>query len=153
MKADLKTEAGIMELFDNFQKAYASKDIEKILSFVIPEPDLALIGTGADEEMLGPEKLCSQLERDFSQAEELSIRIVPRSISALGDVAWAWTDTLIIAKSGGQVVEMPCRQTFVLMHREGRWLIAQSHLSMPLPSQAKGESFPEQKEKEFFSFD
>ena len=142
MKADNKTEFAVMEVINKLIKAFETKDIENGLALFAPDPDVVFIGTGADEKCIGLAEIKAEFERSFSQSEELSIKLDWYSVSAAGPVAWVTADASIYAKVGGQETHFPIRLTTVLEQRNGRWLMVQSHDSLPAASQKDGESFP-----------
>ncbi len=143
MKADKKTETEVMGTITRFLEGYSRRDIEATLSLLAPDPDLTIIGTGADEKLVGIEKARSQIKRDYEQAEAISIKLGTTSISAAGPVAWVSADSAWTVKAGGKQRKYDWRWTMVLEKRGGKWLIAQSHLSAPAAGQAVGDSFPD----------
>jgi uncharacterized protein (TIGR02246 family) len=142
MKADKKIEAEVMAVITRFLETYTRHDVEGVLALLAPDPDVTLIGTGADEKIVGIEKARKQIKRDYEQAGDISIKLGPVSISAAGPVAWVYADSTWQVKLGGQEMKYECRWTLVLEKRQGNWLIVQSHLSVPAQSQAEGQSFP-----------
>jgi ketosteroid isomerase-like protein len=143
MKADKKTEAEVMAAINKFIETYIRRDVEGTLALVTPDPDLFFIGTGIDEKIVGIDKARVQIKRDFKQSADISIELGPIAISAAGPVAWVAADSTWKVKVGGQEMKYDWRWTMVLEKRQGRWLIAQSHLSAPAREQAEGQSFPE----------
>ena len=83
-----------------------------------------------------------QAQRDWSQTDTSAIRYEWMSVSAAGDVAWAATDAAFELSVNGQEMSFPARITFVLEKHGGRWLIVQSHFSLPSAGQEEGEAFP-----------
>src|SRR5260370_15888085 len=53
MKADAQTEAALMATLEQFKQAYEQRDMEHLLALFAPDPDVILIGTGADEKCVG----------------------------------------------------------------------------------------------------
>ncbi len=142
MKAEKKTETEVMAVINRFLETYTRRDAEGTLSLLAPDPDILLIGTGADEKIVGIEQARKQLKRDYEQSGDISIRLGPVAISAAGPVAWVAADSTWRVKLGGQDTNYHWRWTMVLEKRQGKWLIMQSHLSAPASSQAEGQSFP-----------
>ena len=142
MKADKKTETEVMAVINRFLETYTRRDAEGTLALLAPDPDILLIGTGADEKIVGIEQARKQLKRDYEQSGDISIRLGPVAISAAGPVAWVAADSTWRVKLGGQDVNYNWRWTMVMEKRQGKWLIMQSHLSAPAYSQAEGQSFP-----------
>jgi ketosteroid isomerase-like protein len=142
MKADAQTEAALMATFEQFKQAYEQRDIEHLLALWAPDPDVVLIGTGADEKCVGLAEIQKQAERDWAQSVAFSLEWGWFSVSATGSVAWVAADAVGYVKAGGQEMHLPLRLTAVLEHRGAKWLWVQAHVSMPSPEQAEGESFP-----------
>jgi len=142
MKADARTEAGVMSTLNRFIEAIASRNTDSVLSCFAPDPDLVLIGSGVDEKRLGPDELRAHFERDWGQSEAISVELGWTSVSAAGSVAWVAGDAIVYAKASGQEISLPGWFTAVLEHREGGWLLMQFHFSMPNTEQTEGESFP-----------
>ena len=142
MKADSKTEAAVMSVINRFVEAFGTQDIDSSLALFSPDPDVVFIGTGGDEKCIGLTEIKAELERAFSQSEQSLIKIGWYSVSAAGSVAWGAADAVIKAKVSGQEISFPVRLTTVLEQRSGRWLIVQSHASVPATGQKQGESRP-----------
>jgi ketosteroid isomerase-like protein len=99
------------------------------------------IGTGQDEWRVGPAAFKAQLERDFSQAEALSVDYEPVVVSEAGSVAWVAGRARVQARVDGHDVGLAGRFTAVLEDRGDRWLLLQLHFSLPAAEQAEGRSF------------
>ena len=109
---------------------------------MVPDPDLVLLGTGADEKRIGQAEALAQTKRDWAQSETSSLEIGWHLVSSAGTVAWVTADIAFQFKAGGQQMALPGRLTAVLEQRDGKWLIAQSHFSFPTAGQDEGKSFP-----------
>jgi uncharacterized protein (TIGR02246 family) len=142
MKADPKTEAAVMNVMTQFAEAFSKRDLNASLALLVPDPDVVFIGTGGDEKRIGLAEIKALFERDFAQFEDASLKLAQPSVSAAGSVAWVVADLILRAKTGGREISLQARSTAVLERREGRWLIAQSHASLPATGQAEGEAFP-----------
>ena len=142
MKADPETEAAVMSVVRQFAETFNTHDINSGLALFASDPDVVFIGTGGDEKCIGLAEIKAELERAFTQSERSLIQIGWYSVSAAGSVAWGAADAVIQAKVSGQEISFPVRLTTVLEKRGGRWLIVQSHASMPAAGQKEGESWP-----------
>ncbi len=142
MKANREIEGGVMATLNKFAEAYEQRDMKGVLSFLVPDTDVVVIGTGADEKRIGLDEIKLQLERDWSQTDVVSMEISRHLISAAGNVAWITADIVFRARAGRQEIKLPSRLTAVLEQRGKRWLIAQWHVSVPAAGQKEGESFP-----------
>ncbi|MFQ6028468.1 MAG: nuclear transport factor 2 family protein [Dehalococcoidia bacterium] len=142
MKADSTTEAAVIAVLNRFGEAYASRDIDGIMSILSPDPDLFLYGTGADEKRIGPAEFRIQAERDWAQTETASFEFGEHTVSAAGSVAWVATEGAFRGRISGEEVTVPVRLTCVMENRQNQWLIAQAHFSVAHAEQEEGESFP-----------
>jgi uncharacterized protein (TIGR02246 family) len=142
MKADIKTETAVMSVMNQFFIAFENRDPEGVLAIFAPDPDVVFIGTGVDEKCIGPVEIRAELERAFAQSEEVSIESGWYSVSAAGPVAWVAVDVDIQAKVGEQEINFPVRFTTVMECRGDKWLIVQSHDSIPASGQKEGKSWP-----------
>jgi uncharacterized protein (TIGR02246 family) len=142
MKADPRTEAAVISVVSQFVEAFSTHDINSGLELFASDPDVVFIGTGGDEKCVGLAEIKAELERAFKQSEQSLIKIGWYSVSSAGSVAWGVADAVIQAKVSGQEISFPVRLTTVLEQRSGRWLIVQSHASMPAAGQKEGESWP-----------
>jgi ketosteroid isomerase-like protein len=141
MKASPRTQAAVQATLQQWKDAYSRRDLDAALTVVAPDDDVVGIGTGPDEWRVGPEEFKAQLERDFAQSEALSVDYQPLVVSAAGPVAWVAGRASVQARVEGQDVAMSGRFTAVLEQREGRWLLMQTHFSLPAAEQAEGRSF------------
>jgi ketosteroid isomerase-like protein len=142
MKANANTQAEVMSVLDKFMDSYRKRDLPGLLSTLAPDDDLFLFGTGIDEKRIGREQFKLQAERDWAQTEELGFNLNDYHISAAGPVAWIAAEGVGQGKVGGQAIQFPLRMTAVLEQNNGKWYLAQSHISLPSASQEEGDSVP-----------
>jgi ketosteroid isomerase-like protein len=142
MKANTQTEAAILAVLEQYKQAYEQRHLERLLALFAPDPDVVVIGTGADEQRVGLAAFKTGVERDFAQSEGATIEWGWTSISAAGSVAWVAQNVIGHVTVAGQEVHLPFRFTAVLEQRGPTWLFLQVHLSSPAAEQAEGASFP-----------
>ena len=143
MKASAQIEAEVMAVMNQYNAAYVRRDIAGLLALFATDADIVNIGTGKDEKRIGLEELRVQFERDFAQSGAVSIEYRWYSVSAAGSVAWVAADCVAqVQIPGVSEMTLPMRSTTVLEKRDGRWLIVQSHASLPAAEQSEGQSFP-----------
>ena len=142
MKADKKTESEVMTALIKGHEAYARRDIDGLLAAFAPDADVVMIGTGVDEKRVGLAEIRAQAERDWAQTEASSIEFGWHSVSLAGSVACVATEATFNVKAGGQEMSVPARVTATLEKRGEKWLVLQSHYSLPWAEQAEGDSFP-----------
>ncbi len=141
MRADPETEAAVMNVVKQCFEAFTGKDLDSILAFVAPDPDVILIGTGGDEKGVGLAEVRNILERAFTQFEEASFDFGWHSVSAAGSVAMLAADVTLHVKTSDRQITEQIRLTVVLEQRGDRWLIMQWHDSLPAAGQKEGQAF------------
>jgi ketosteroid isomerase-like protein len=141
MQASPQTQAAVQATLQQWKDAYSQRDLDGALAVIAPDADVVGIGTGPDEWRVGPEAFKAQLERDFAQSEALSVDYEPLVVSEAGSVAWVAGRARVRARVEGQELTLAGRFTAVLEQRAGRWLLVQTHFSLPAAQQAEGRSF------------
>ena len=142
MKADAKTEAAVRGMLDQFAEGYARRDKNAILALFSPDPDMLCIGSGADEWRVGLGALEAQVGRDLAQMQTMAVTYANPLVSAAGPVAWVATECTVDVTAEGKQGRVTGRFTGVLEQRNGKWLFAQTHFSLPAAGQAPGQSLP-----------
>jgi hypothetical protein len=132
----------VLAVLKQFGDAYAKRDLELIRSLILPGPDTTMIGTGKDEKCVGLEAILSQIKRDWEQAESFTMEWKDSQVKSEGTAAWVMGDCLGKAMVKGESIELLMRYTAVLVRMGERWLIAQTHFSLPAAGQEEGSSFP-----------
>jgi hypothetical protein len=142
MLATPEIAAAIQTTLDRYLTGYTQRNMALLLSAFAPDPDVTIWGTGKDELIVGRAAIQREIERDWSQSDEIHWEWEPIAASVAGNVAWIRTQGEIYARMGSIRIYMPTRITAVLELRDGTWLIQQMHLSVPAQGQTEGESFP-----------
>lgn len=132
MKADSATETAVVATLRQFASGFTQRDIGHIQSAFAADPDISLIGTGADEKRIGWEGIRLLMERDWAQSEAASMEIGQYGVSVAGTVAWVIADVRVTAKAGDENIDLALRGTAVLENQGGSWRIQQFHLSAPI---------------------
>jgi len=140
MRADTRTAGDVDGAIKRFADAYKARDLKNLMECFVPDPDVVLYGTGADEKRVGLEQVRAQVERDWAQTESIELSISWKSISAAGLVAWVALDGAFEIRAGGQDMALPARASVVLEKRDGKWLIVHAHFSTPPAGQEEGRS-------------
>ncbi|HWQ13180.1 MAG TPA: nuclear transport factor 2 family protein [Roseiflexaceae bacterium] len=144
MRPDQTTEAEVNAALDRILVAYADRDMDALVAACVPDADLSMFGTGADERRVGLSEVQAQAMRDWGQSEAASFSLPWRHISGAGNVAWVAAEGSASVRAGGQDMSLPIRMTTVFERRDGRWLLAHMHASVPFMAQEEGQSFPTQ---------
>jgi ketosteroid isomerase-like protein len=133
MKASPRTQAAVQATLQQWKDAYSRRDMDGALAVMAPDADVLGIGTGPDEWRVGPAEFKAQLERDFAQSEALSVDYEPLVVSEAGPVAWVAARASVQVRVEGQKLTLTGRFTAVLEQRGDRWLLMQTHFSLPAP--------------------
>ena len=141
MKADRKTEKTVMNVVKQWFEAFVKRDIDAVIAFFAPDPDVVLIGTGGDEKCVGPAEIKVILERAFTQFEDASVEFGWHSVSVAGSVALVAADVILYLKTSEREMSEQIRLMVVLEQRVDRWLIIQWHDSLPAAGQEDGQAF------------
>ena len=142
MKADQKTHDEVTVTLKGMFEAYAKRDLNGVLAFWAPDPDVTVIGSGADEKSVGLNQFTKSLIRDWSQSDKAAVNFKDIAVSAAGAVAWFATDITFHGQIGVDKFDLPGRLTGVMEKRNGNWLLVQMHFSVPSSTQAQGQSWP-----------
>ena len=108
MRASPSTQAAVEATLQQWKDAYSRRDVDGALAVIAPDDDVVGIGTGPDEWRVGPEEFKAQLDRDFAQADGLSVDYEPLVISEAGPVAWVAGRARVQARVEGQDVTLTC---------------------------------------------
>ena len=141
MRASPQTQAAVQAALQQWKDAYTQRNLDRALAVIAPDDDVVGIGTGLDEWRVGQQQFKAQVERDFAQSEALSLDYEPLVVSEAGPVAWVAGRATVRARVDGQDLTLTGRFTAVLEQRDGRWLLVQTHFSLPAAEQAEGRSF------------
>ena len=141
MRADSKTEAAVVNVVKQGLEAFTKRDLDAVLAFFAPDPDVIVIGTGGDEKGVGLAEIRKILGRAIGQFEEASFEFGWHSVSASGSVALLAADVTLHVKAGNRQITEQIRLTVVLQQRGDRWLIIQWHDSLPAAGQKEGQAF------------
>ena len=141
MVASQETIAAVRDVLDRFAATYSAKDEAGVLGCFAVGDDGVLIGTGEDEWRVGDAAVREQVERDFGQADALSVEYGELHIDGTDGVAWFATKATFRASLSGEPFDSVLRLTGVVTRQGDGWKIVQSHLSFPAAAQEPGRSF------------
>jgi ketosteroid isomerase-like protein len=142
VKADKETQTQVTLTLKAMFDAYSKRDLNGFLSFWAPDPDVFMLGSGADEKSVGIQEFVKSLKRDWGQSDAASIEHKDIAVSMAGSVSWFTTDIIIHGKINTEKFTLPCRLTGVMEKRNGNWLLMQMHFSIPNIQQTPGQSWP-----------
>ena len=123
MVAGEDTITAVRGVLDRFAATYSAKDPAGVLACFDVGQDGVLIGTGADEWRVGDAAVRAQVERDFAQADSLSIKYGELRIDGTDEVAWFAAKATVQASIGGEPFKSALRLTGVVRHQADGWRI------------------------------
>jgi len=124
-------EAAVAVVLDAFHAAAARADEEAY--FALLAEDAVFLGTDATERW--PKAAFREYAHPhFAAGRGWRFVPGPRQIALSADGRVAWFDELLASESYGA-----CRGSGVLERLDGRWLILQYHLTIPIPNALAGE--------------
>jgi ketosteroid isomerase-like protein len=141
MRADTKTEAEVINVVKGGLEEFTKGDLDAVLAFFAPDPDVIVIGTGRDEKGVGLVEIGQILGRAIAQFEEASFKFGWHSVSATGSVALLAADVTLYVQTGDRQITEQLRLTVGLEQRGDKWLIMQWHDSLPAAGQKEGQAF------------
>jgi uncharacterized protein (TIGR02246 family) len=141
MRADHKIEAAVVNIVKQCFEAFTKRDLDAVLAFFAPDPDVIVIGTGGDEKGVGLAEIRNILGRAFAQFEEATCEFGWYSVSASGSVAMLAAGVTLYVKTSERQITEQLRLTVVLEQRGDKWLIMQWHDSLPAAGQKDGQAF------------
>ncbi len=142
MKLDSKTENAVLRTLDRYAERYGAKDADDVTDLFADDPDVLLIGTGADERWIGKAEVRLQFERNFAEAERTRFEWRSRHIAAAGNAAWVAADAVVHVTVAGEDRSIPIRFTVVLEERDGIWRWLHRHAFVGAEGQSSGTAYP-----------
>lgn len=131
MKADKNTCKEVIAVIEMVGQAYKRHDLVGVMSHFSETMDIAVIGTGKNDQRYGLEQLALQAKRDFKDHPEgYSMLLQDAKVDCLGDVAWFVADCCNDYGEGKRAAETT-RLTAVLVRQDGTWKLVQWHKSLP----------------------
>jgi len=127
-------EKTIRAMYDRFSTAVASKDINTIMSFYIPDESLVAFDAFPPRQYVGAAAYRKDYEDFFatfpgpakSEARDIHIETAGTLGFSHGIDRW------VVTGKDGQPLEIVFRFTDVLRKINGKWLIIHEHLSVPV---------------------
>jgi len=133
VKAEPNTAAEILNTLNQVLEAYSQGKLDEMMHLFAPDPDVTLIGIGAENRCVGLENIRSHLKETFDHtAPIVSAELEDPIISEHGGVAWISTGVKVQFEVAGESVNIYYRNTTTLIKQNEKWLIAQMHNSSPL---------------------
>lgn len=142
MKLDMSAEEAVLATLDRYAELYGAKDVDGVTALFADDPDVLVIGTGADERPRGRNEIRVLFARNFAEAEQTRFEWTWRRVAAAGDGAWVAAEAVVHVTIGGAETAIPIRFTVVLEQRNGAWVWLHRHASTAAAGQQSGRAYP-----------
>ena len=147
-RAQTKDEQEIRALEDRFAAAASAKDLDAIMKAYVPGNDLFVFDVGVPRQHVGWEDYKKDWH-DFLAMLPGPIKFTVSDVSVMSDGKIAYGHNiqhLSGAMADGSPMEMTVRVTDVYRKIDGKWLIVQEHVSVPIDFSA-GKPVPDMMSK------
>lgn len=115
-------------------KAFDNRDINALMEMLTPDASAVMLGNGPDDRWVGPEAIKKAYQQQMAQYVSEKITLHGTTIGVKDTTAWFTTQARILKKAvtKGRTTLL-INWSGVLQKREGKWLLVQSHFSLPIP--------------------
>jgi ketosteroid isomerase-like protein len=134
VKADPKTERGILGMLKAFSDHFSVRDIDGMLSLFSHGSEVVMVGSEEWEMGTGYSSLRPIFTRLFTRPEAQRWEWKLRSVATTGSVAWVFATAEVRTKLGRRETVTPYRLSAVLEKKGDGWLFVLFNGSEPFPS-------------------
>lgn len=133
-RASSNDNAAITTLYKQFGVAFAHKDLNGIMSFYVPGDSLFVFDVGPPREHRGWNDYREDWKELFAGFKDNpTFKIIEFGLTTDGDVAYTHSAQRVSANMGGKTrTTIVVRVTDVLRKIDGKWLIVEEHVSVPV---------------------
>jgi ketosteroid isomerase-like protein len=125
--------AQINALYQQFTTAFRHKDLAGIMSVYVPGPSLFVFDVGPPREHVGWSNYRADWKGVFGSIQGTpAFSISELGVTISGDVAYSHSVQSFSGKMGKAKLAATVRVTDVLRKIDGKWLIVQEHVSVPV---------------------
>lgn len=121
--------------------ANENKSVDLLKEVWAPDENIVIFGTDSDEKLMGWKQVKNTFLKQFENFEETYISVTDQNININCNGKTAWFSEILnynyTTTEGDSRSFEGIRFTGVLEKRDGKWLIVQSHMSIPYESMEK----------------
>ena len=133
-RAQTKDEQEIRALEDRFAAAFNAKDLDAIMKFYVPGNELFVFDVGVPRQHVGWDDYKKDWQDFLAMfSGPIQFTISDLSVTADGKIAYGHSIQHVLGKAtDGSTIDMTVRLTDVYRKIDGKWLIVQEHVSVPI---------------------
>ena len=136
---EIKSKTEAKAVVNEMIQAFESKDMDLFSKITAHDADMVNFGTDAAERWVGWDALKEAVEKQFASFDKIKLTVRDQSVKVdpSGNAGWfsEVVDWDIVAQGKPTHIE-GSRITGVVEKRDGRWIIVQFHISVPVAAQA-----------------
>ena len=134
MDTNAKDVADLKALEERFNAAFKAKDVNAIMQFCVPDESLVVFDVHTPRQFNGAQAYRKDWEDLFNQfSGPIEADISEMDVTAGGDVAYAhYIHHVVGTTKSGKKADTTVRVTDCFKKINGKWLIAHSHISVPV---------------------
>src|SRR5215207_1948441 len=135
---DTKGAQEIRELLEEKARAYAARDVDRVMDMYENSPTVSVFDPGPPDEYTGYSAVTETIGHFINGAETMALTYQGDRAVASGDLGTAWSLVRIQTKlKNGVDVDVICRQTNIWRRINGVWKVIHEHNSVTMsPEQA-----------------
>ena len=133
-RAQMKDEQEIRALEDRFAAAFNAKDLDAIMKMYVPGNDLFVFDVGVPRQHVGWDDYKKDWQDFLAMfSGPIKFEISDLSITSDGMIAYGHSIQHVSGKAAdGSSMDMTVRVTDVYRKMDGKWLVVQEHVSVPI---------------------
>ena len=139
IKVDIEKDTDdIKSVLNQFNKVFETEDIQLLSEITAHDEDMVSFGTDAVERWVGWESFKEAIQKQFDTLENTKISAKDQVLKISQSIDVAWFSYIMDAQAelqGDQINLEGIRVTGVLEKRDSKWVIVQSHFSVPVAGQ------------------
>ena len=145
MRADPETERAVLQSLREALDHYGKGDTEAAMRCMVDDDDIVLVEPGPDQFWVGRDEVRRGVQLDYETTEgDIPVRIVPRAVSAAGDVARVSGDAIIqVTYAGRQMIFDDSRFTGIALRQGDRWRWHTLSFGLMNPDMEPGQQWAE----------
>lgn len=130
----LASEKEVQGFLDRQVKAFETRDINALMEMLSPDASVVMLGNGPDERWVGPDEIKGIYQQQLAQYVSEKFTLRGTIIGARDNMGWFSTQARVLKTDADKSQStLLINWSGILQKREGKWLLIQSHFSLPIP--------------------